>query len=101
MLTGVASAFSPVKLNSECGCFFKPVGESQVKWDWEKYHDFFVVVQEKEKKREKVAVGLILFPFLSYISWASFTAESDFLGSCAIVINDTVTEGDSFWTSKK
>lgn len=62
MLTGVASAFSLVKLDSECGCSFKPVQESQVKWDRGENHEKFFV-QKKEKKREKVAVGLIPFPF--------------------------------------
>lgn len=64
MINGVVSAFSLIKIDSEYGCFFKPVQESQLKWDREKYYDFVVVVvQKKEKKRGKVVVGLILFPF--------------------------------------
>lgn len=47
MLPGVASAFSLVKLDSEGVCFFKPVWESQMKWDREMHSE------KGKEKREK------------------------------------------------
>lgn len=62
----------------------------------------FCCCSEKGKEKRESSCGantvsLFLINFLGQF----YSRKSDFLGSCAIVINDTVAEGDSFWTTKK
>lgn len=52
MLTSVVSACSPLKSDS-WGYVFKPLWETQVKWDREICHEFFLFVFVQKKRREK------------------------------------------------